>query len=107
MCICIFVWSQHREDAKIKTTKISSGGDSGLHQRKFPAIRYVCGLCICVIYARLPFLKLKVFFISYSLITGTIAVEVPLSPTSIVTAVRDCNEMRPKGLSLAKIVTTA
>ena len=35
-----FVWSQHREGVKIKTKKISSGGDTGesLHQRKFPTI---------------------------------------------------------------------
>ena len=40
-----FVWSQHREGAKIKTTKISSGGNIGesakiLHQRKFPTILF-------------------------------------------------------------------
>ena len=38
-----YVWSQYGEGAKIKTTKISSGGDTGksLHQQKFLAIRYV------------------------------------------------------------------
>ena len=44
---------------------------------------------------------------TYSLTTVTIATEVPLSPTSVVTADGDCSEMMPNGLSLPRMVTVA
>ena len=49
----------------------------------------------------------KCMCFSYCLITETMATEVSLSPTSMVTADGDCSEMTPNGLSLARMVTIA